>query len=185
MILDRITIADRRTAKHLLRDHPTLSVLAVGERDPSLWGSTGQVVRMPLVDGERIDGGAFWAAVEELSKMLRKQDHILICCHAGESRSVAVPAGLLLRDHTDLLDAVDLQTALRETHPLFLAHHRWFTERDEQQHREIPVELLRHPEVHRLFAAYVLLGRRWERSHLNVGLWKSVLTAFTRNCRTR
>lgn len=185
MILDRLTIADRRNAKRLLLEHPSLAVLAVAEDDPLLWGATGQVVRMHLIDGECIDACAFWSAVEELDKMLREQDHVLVCCHAGESRSVAVVAGLLLRDHTDFLDAVDLQTALRETHPLFLAHHTWFKEADEQQHLEIPIELLRHPEAKRLFAAYALLGRRWERSYLNVGLWTTVLTAFTRDGRIR
>jgi protein-tyrosine phosphatase len=73
-----------------------------------------RVVSTVLIDGDGNDLRVFAGAIESLRYLVQTNPPVLVQCHAGRSRSVAVVAGYLMRmKDLDPDDAIALVTAKR------------------------------------------------------------------------
>jgi protein-tyrosine phosphatase len=75
-----------------------------------------EVVGYPLIDGPGNDLRVMEFAVADLESLVRRLSPVLVHCHAGRSRSVAVVAGYLMRRHDISADeAIRRVSARRES----------------------------------------------------------------------
>ena len=119
-ITDSIAIGNYLEAqdKHLLTQSGIRSALSLdGTLTPNQVEEMGlqRMVTTVLIDGPGNDLRVFGGAVESLMYLVQTQAPVLVQCHAGRSRSVAVVAGFLMRmQDLDPDDALELVTAKRE-----------------------------------------------------------------------
>ena len=71
---------------------------ALAEQDATEFGLS-EVVSYPLVDGPGNDLHIIRFAVADLRRLAASRSPVLVQCHAGRSRSVAVVAALLMEAH--------------------------------------------------------------------------------------
>jgi protein-tyrosine phosphatase len=101
-ITDTIAIGNHLEAQdvNLLRESEFKSVLSLDgtltQKHAEEFG-LARVVTTVLIDGAGNDLRVFAGAVESLMYLAQTQPPVLVQCHAGRSRSVAVVAGYLLR----------------------------------------------------------------------------------------
>src|SRR5690606_2244890 len=130
-------------------------ILSVGDHDPAAWGGGGERVWIPLTDGEQIVPQDFVRAIAALDDLWKQGGQMVVCCHAGESRSAAVVVGWMVMEHRTLVDSLPpLASAFDLLHPLFQEAHRWALDDREAERREVPEQLLRERSIPSLLACY-------------------------------
>jgi len=175
-ILDRIVVTDRLTARQMARSGRACNILSVGEDDPGAWGGAGGRVWNPLSDGGLIDSEDFVRAVASLEALWQRDDKIVVCCHAGESRSAAVVTGWLMLQRPALADSLPLLPSVFGTlDPLFQESHRWAVDDQEAGLLQVPKAFIQDPRLTVVLACYARLAELYPRVHLNVGLWCTLL----------
>lgn len=93
----------------LYADHDITAVVQL-TYEPPADGYPGHVehVHHPMMDGPRNDAETMVAAIEAGGDLLAGGERVLVHCSAGESRSVAVAAGVVaLRDGVAFPDALE------------------------------------------------------------------------------
>lgn len=90
-VTDRIFVGNSHDEKHaqLKEDSAVLNV-AFDKAATRGWGTGIEYAQVGLVDGPGNELGNYVAAVLSLSFLLKRRKDVLVCCHKGQSRSVAV-----------------------------------------------------------------------------------------------
>ena len=100
-INDSIAIGNfsEATDKRLLRDAGIRSILSLDgslEEESAEELGVDDIAAIALIDGPGNDPRRFSRAVETLCELVEQLSPVLVHCHAGRSRSVAVVAGYLV-----------------------------------------------------------------------------------------
>lgn len=110
-VAEGLYVADIEAAgtPRLYSEHDITAVVQLTHRPPES-GYPGAVehVYHAMMDGPRNDRQTMAAAIEATADLLRRGERVLVHCSAGESRSVAVAAGVLsLRDGLTFPEALE------------------------------------------------------------------------------
>ena len=173
-ILGKVRIADRLTASRFARTEDVCNILSVGEHDPTSWGGQGRREWFPLSDSFQICPQDYRRAVDALQESWRENLHVIVCCHAGESRSSAMLVGWLMLHHREAVAKIQSKLIdIRDLPELFRETHRWVY--DETKCQEAPESLLGSTLFQSIWCCYRYLATEYPRVIINKGLWRKLI----------
>lgn len=171
-VLGRLRIADRITARRFARSGGYCNVLSVGEHDPRIWGGEGKREWFPLSDSFQILPERYLQAVAVLHEWWTEDSEVIVCCHAGESRSSAIVVGWLMLHQPDAVAEIRSKTVdIRDLPKLFRESHTWVYSAGEAKHQEVPDSLLNSTVFQSICCCYGYLASEYPRVIINKGLW--------------
>jgi len=120
-ITDSIAIGNFIDASNVenLRENGIRSIVSLDGKlltEHAIHLGVAEIASYHLIDGAGNDLRRFRSAIDSLGRLLLTQSPVLVHCHAGRSRSVAVVAGYLMGIHQfGARDAIAMIHAKRET----------------------------------------------------------------------